>query len=84
MNGHMIGEFSLILMELGAIIIGLAILARLAHRAGISPIPLYLLAGLALGRGGIVSLELSEAFIYLGADIGIYPTPFHAGAGVHR
>ena len=79
MNGHVIGEFSLILMELGAIIIGLAILARLAHRAGVSPIPLYLLAGLALGRGGIVSLELSEAFIYLGADIGVILLLFTLG-----
>jgi monovalent cation:H+ antiporter-2, CPA2 family len=79
MNGHVIGEFSLVLMELGAIILGLAILARLANRAGISPIPLYLLAGLALGRGGVVSLELSEGFIYLGADLGIILLMFTLG-----
>jgi monovalent cation:H+ antiporter-2, CPA2 family len=79
MNGHPIGEFSLILIELGGIILGLAVLARLAHKAGISPIPLYLMAGLVLGRGGVVSLELSEHFIYLGADIGIILLMFVLG-----
>jgi monovalent cation:H+ antiporter-2, CPA2 family len=79
MNGHPIGEFSLILIELGAIIMALAVLARLAHKVGISPIPFYLMAGLALGRGGVVSLELSEHFIYLGADIGVILLMFVLG-----
>ncbi len=79
MNGHVFGGFSLILIELGLIIVGLAILARLAHKVGISPVPLYLMAGLALGRGGIVSLELSEHFIYLGAEIGVILLMFALG-----
>jgi Kef-type K+ transport system membrane component KefB len=41
------------LLELGAVILGLAILSRLAGRIGIPAIPLYLLAGLAFGKGGI-------------------------------
>jgi K+:H+ antiporter subunit KhtU len=46
------GHFSALFVELGLIIAGLAVLARLAKRYGISAIPLYLLAGLAFGKGG--------------------------------
>jgi CPA2 family monovalent cation:H+ antiporter-2 len=42
-----IQEASRIFLELGASIVGLAILARVASRWGFSTIPLYLLAGLA-------------------------------------
>ncbi|RPI26468.1 MAG: cation:proton antiporter, partial [Actinobacteria bacterium] len=38
-------ETAFILIELGAILLGLAVLARLAGMVGLSPIPLYLLAG---------------------------------------
>ncbi len=37
----------------------------------LSPIPLYLLGGLALGEGGFVQLDLSEDFIRVGGDIGV-------------
>lgn len=37
------------LLEIGAVLLALAALARLAARTGFSPIPLYLLAGLAIG-----------------------------------
>ncbi|HYZ11659.1 MAG TPA: cation:proton antiporter, partial [Actinomycetota bacterium] len=60
----------LLLLELGAIIIGLALLARLAGRFGFSPIPLYLLAGLAFGKGGLVPVVTAEAFVEIGAEIG--------------
>lgn len=79
MNGTTIGEFPLVLMELGAIVLSLAVLARLAHRVGISPIPLYLLAGLAMGHGGVVSLELSEGFIDLGSHLGVILLMFALG-----
>ena len=79
MNGHMIGEVPRILIELGAIIFGLAILARLAYKLGISPIPFYLLAGLAMSHGHIVSLELSEGFIDFGADLGVILLMFALG-----
>lgn len=39
-----------LLIELGAIILALGLLGRLAGRVGFSPIPLYLLAGLAFGQ----------------------------------
>lgn len=62
---------ALILVELGAVVLALGILARLAGRLGISPIPLYLLGGLALGEGGVVPLVTSEEFIEVGAQLGV-------------
>ena len=46
----------LTLLELGAVVIGLALVARFAGRLGIPAIPLYLAAGLAFGEGGILPL----------------------------
>jgi CPA2 family monovalent cation:H+ antiporter-2 len=60
-----------LLVELGAVVLGLGLLARLASRLAISPIPFYLLAGLALGQGGLVPLVTSEEFIEVGADLGV-------------
>ncbi|GAB2442233.1 cation:proton antiporter [Streptomyces incanus] len=59
------------LIELGAIILALGLLGRFAGRVGFSPIPLYLLAGLAFGRGGILPLQASEEFVATGAEIGV-------------
>ncbi|MPV50565.1 MULTISPECIES: cation:proton antiporter [unclassified Pseudactinotalea] len=59
------------LLELGAIILGLGLLGRLAALVRISPIPLYLLAGLVFGVGGLLPLATSEAFVSVGADVGI-------------
>ena len=60
-----------VLIEFGAVIIGLAILARVAGRFGIPAIPLYLLAGLAFGKGGIFPLVTTAEFIGFGAEIGL-------------
>jgi CPA2 family monovalent cation:H+ antiporter-2 len=59
------------LVELGAILFGLAILGRLARRIGIPVIPLYLLAGLAFGQGGVISLSASEEFVEVAAELGV-------------
>ena len=59
------------LIELGAIIFGLGLVGRLAGRLGLSPIPLYLLIGLAFGQGGLVPLSTTENFIEIGAEIGV-------------
>lgn len=64
-------DISLIFIELGFIIIGLALLTRVASRWGFSAIPLYLLAGLAFGNGGILPLRFSEEFVHIGAEIGV-------------
>jgi len=58
-------------IELGAVALGLSLLARLAGRLGIPAIPLYLIAGLALGEGSVVSLDVSATFISRVADIGV-------------
>ena len=60
-----------VLLELGFVLSALALLARAVDRIGLSPIPLYLVAGLVVGRGGIVQLDLSEDFIRIGADVGV-------------
>ena len=64
-------QSAITLLELGCIIAALGLLGRLATRIRLSPIPLYLVAGLMFGVGGIVPLETSEAFIETGADIGV-------------
>jgi monovalent cation:H+ antiporter-2, CPA2 family len=59
------------LIEFGAVILGLGLLGRLAGRLRFSPIPLYLLAGLAFGEGGLLPLGASEEFVAIGAEIGV-------------
>ncbi len=70
---------SLIFVELGAAVIGLAILARLASRWGFSAIPLYLIAGLAFGNGGIAPLNFSESFIGFAGEVGVLLLLFMLG-----
>ncbi|MEU6409254.1 cation:proton antiporter [Microbispora sp. NPDC046933] len=62
---------AILFLEFGAVVLGLGILGALALRAGISPIPLYLIAGLAFGTGGILPLATSEDFIATGAELGV-------------
>lgn len=62
---------ALAFIEIGAVVLALSALARFAGRLGITAIPLYLLAGLAVGEGGVAPLQLSETFISLTADIGV-------------
>ncbi|WP_344180903.1 cation:proton antiporter [Kribbella lupini] len=62
---------TMLLIELGAVILALGILGRIAGRVGFSPIPLYLLAGLAFGHGGLLPLDASEEFVATGAEIGV-------------
>jgi CPA2 family monovalent cation:H+ antiporter-2 len=59
------------LMELGGLVLVLGLLGRLAGRISMSPIPLYLLAGVLVGEGGVVPLGASEEFISTGAQIGV-------------
>ena len=72
-------DLSRVLIELGLVVIGLAILARIASRWAFSAIPLYLLAGLAFGNGGLAPLNVSEGFIHIGADIGLLLLLFMLG-----
>ncbi|ONI84125.1 cation/H(+) antiporter [Actinosynnema sp. ALI-1.44] len=59
------------LIELGAVFFGLGLLGRLAWRIGISPIPLYLLGGLAFGSGGLIPLHGIDEFASLAGEIGV-------------
>jgi monovalent cation:H+ antiporter-2, CPA2 family len=70
---------SFLFIELGLVLVGLAISARLASRWGFSAIPLYLLAGLAFGNGGLAPLSLSESFVRIGAEIGVLLLLFMLG-----
>jgi len=72
-------DISFVFIELGVAIIGLALLTRLASRWGFSAIPLYLLAGLAFGNGGILPLQFSEDFVHIGAEIGVILLLFMLG-----
>jgi CPA2 family monovalent cation:H+ antiporter-2 len=60
-----------LLLELGVILVLLSGLGGLARRAGLPPIPLYLLAGLALGDGGLVPVPAAGEFVQAGAAIGV-------------
>ncbi|MGW4533221.1 cation:proton antiporter [Nocardia sp. NPDC004340] len=61
----------LALFELGAILFALGMLGRLAARFGMSPIPLYLLGGLAFGSGGIVKMKAATEFGHMAGEIGV-------------
>jgi CPA2 family monovalent cation:H+ antiporter-2 len=61
---------NLTLVEVGLLFIGLGLLSWLALKLHVSSIPLFLIAGLALGKGGIVPLNVSEDFLNVGAEIG--------------
>ncbi len=60
-----------VFIELGAVALVLAVLARVAGRLGITAIPLYLVVGLAVGKGGVTPLDVSDTFINLAGDIGV-------------
>lgn len=77
-SAHLANITSLFI-ELGAVIIGLSILARLALRVGLTPIPLYLIAGLCFGAGGALPLHFSNQFITTGAEIGVILLLFMLG-----
>ncbi len=62
---------TLLLIEVGALLLVLSLLGRLANRIGISPIPLYLVAGLLAGTGGIIPLHEATEFLEIGSQIGV-------------
>ncbi|MEW2358526.1 cation:proton antiporter [Spirillospora sp. NPDC029432] len=72
-------DTALQLIELGAIILALGVLGAISSRFSISPIPLYLIAGLAFGSGGILPLGASEDFVAIGAEVGVILLLFTLG-----
>ncbi|MGH9134549.1 MAG: cation:proton antiporter, partial [Ilumatobacteraceae bacterium] len=64
-------EAAITFIEIGAVVLVLSILARFAGRLGITAVPLYLVAGLIVGDGGAITLDVSEDFIAIAAEIGV-------------
>lgn len=64
-------ETTLVLLQLGAVLLVMAVLGALATRLRISTIPLFLLTGLLIGQGGLVPIATAEEFIEIGAEIGV-------------
>jgi K+:H+ antiporter subunit KhtU len=60
-----------LLIQLGATLLALGMLGRLARVMNILVIPLYLLGGLAFGQGGFVTLSASHDFVQVAAEIGV-------------
>ncbi len=72
-------DAALAFIEIGALILGLALLSRLAGRFGLTAVPLYLLAGLAMGEGGVVQLDVTLEFFEIAAEIGVLLLLFALG-----
>ncbi|PRY36720.1 cation:proton antiporter [Umezawaea tangerina] len=64
-------ETAIALIQLGAVFFGLGLLGRVAWKFGISPIPLYLVGGLAFGSGGLIPLHGIDEFTHLASEIGV-------------
>ena len=66
-------ETGQVLLQLGGVLFALGLLGVLAHRLRLSPIPLYLLAGLAFGQHSPLPLidgAAGQEFIAVGAELG--------------
>lgn len=61
----------LVLIELGAVFLGLGLLGRLAARIGMSPVPLYLLGGLMVSHGGLIPLSGIQEFGHIASELGV-------------
>ncbi|PJE03263.1 cation:proton antiporter [Mycobacterium sp.] len=62
---------SALLFQLGALLTMLALLGAVARRFGLSPIPVYLMAGLSLGKGGLLPVAAADDFVITAAPIGV-------------
>ena len=68
-----------VLLELGLLLAILGVLGRLALAHGFSPVPLYLMVGLALGVFGDEPLTFSRELVEIGAQIGVVLLLFMIG-----
>lgn len=73
------GEAATAFVELGAVVLVLAVLARVAGRISMPAIPLSLLADLVVGDGGFAAVAVSEEFIELAGQIGVLLLLFTLG-----
>lgn len=63
-------DTGLILAEIGGVLIFLGLASFVAARFKFSAVPIFLIAGLALGNGGLIPLRVSDSFLDLGAQWG--------------
>jgi CPA2 family monovalent cation:H+ antiporter-2 len=63
-----VGQF---LVELGLLLVLLGVLGTFGRRLGLSPVPLFLLAGLFLGNGGLADVDATEPFVTATAEVGV-------------
>jgi monovalent cation:H+ antiporter-2, CPA2 family len=66
-----VGEVGGFLIELGLLLLLLGVLGTAARRVGLSPVPLFVLAGLFLGEGGLASVTATAPFVEATAEIGV-------------
>jgi CPA2 family monovalent cation:H+ antiporter-2 len=64
-------SIAVLLIEVGALLVALGFLSRVAIRFGISPIPLYLVLGLIVGSSGLLSQGESSDFLAIGSELGV-------------
>ena len=64
-------EIDLALVELGVLMLTLAVLGRLAVHLELPTTPFFLAAGLFFGEGGFIPIEESAPFIEVGATLGV-------------
>ena len=62
---------TLLLMEVGGLLLLMSVLGRIANRLGQSAIPLYMTLGLLFGSGSIFPFEASSEFLHTGSEIGV-------------
>jgi CPA2 family monovalent cation:H+ antiporter-2 len=60
----------LLLGEIGSVLLFLGVATFIATRLKFSAVPIFLIAGLAFGNGGLINLKLSDSFLDLGAQLG--------------
>ncbi len=60
-----------LLIELGVLFTALGVLGAIAWRGGLSPVPLFLLAGLFVGNGGVLPAESAGPFLDAAASLGV-------------
>lgn len=73
------GETAEAFIQIGGVVVLLAVLARVAGALGITAIPLYLVAGLTIGEGGFTALEAGEDFLAISGQIGVLLLLFALG-----
>ena len=64
-------ELPVLFLEFGLLLLVLGVLARLAHMLSMSAVPLFLLAGLLFGDGGVFGVDASDGFLQTTAELGV-------------